>query len=99
MLILAIIVAGMAVGWLVQLALGRNSRQIDWTMAFAAGIGGSFVGGTLISLLAGDGFSIAPSGLIGSFVGALIITLIWQAVARRQRAAARQPEPKPWERA
>jgi uncharacterized membrane protein YeaQ/YmgE (transglycosylase-associated protein family) len=98
MLILALIVAGMAVGWLVQLALGRNSQQIDWTMALVAGLAGSFVGGLLASLIAGDGIAVRPSGLIGSLVGALIVTLIWQAIAKRQRAAARQPASKPWQR-
>ncbi len=96
MLILAIIVFGMSVGWVVQLALGRTSRQIDWTMAFVAGLGGSFVGGLLASLIAGDGFALKPSGLIGSLVGALIITLTWQVYNKRQNAAARAPEPKPW---
>lgn len=97
MLILAIIVFGMAVGWIVQLALGRNRGQIDWQMAFFAGLGGSFVGGLLASLIAGDGIALKPSGLIGSLVGALIITLAWQAYNRRQQDAARTPEPKPWE--
>jgi uncharacterized membrane protein YeaQ/YmgE (transglycosylase-associated protein family) len=30
---------------------------------------GSFVGGLLVSLLAGDGLSFRPSGIIGSLVG------------------------------
>lgn len=97
MLILAVIVFGMAIGWIVQLALGRTSRQVDWTMAFVAGLGGSFVGGLLASLIAGDGLALKPSGLIGSLVGALIITLAWQAYNKRQNAAARAPEKKPWE--
>jgi len=97
MLILAIIVFGMAVGWIVQLALGRSRGQIDWTMAIFAGLGGSFVGGLLASLIAGDGVALKPSGLIGSLVGALIITLAWQAYNKRKQDAARTPEPKPWE--
>jgi uncharacterized membrane protein YeaQ/YmgE (transglycosylase-associated protein family) len=83
MLILAIIGAGMFVGWIAQIVLGANSRTTDWGMALIAGIGGSFVGGLLFSLLAGDGIDISPSGLIGSFVGALIVTAIWQAYRRR----------------
>jgi len=86
MLILALIVAGMAVGWIAQLILGRTSRQVDWTMAFVAGVGGSFLGGLLFSLVAGDGLAIAPSGLIGSLIGALIVTAVWQAVSRRSGA-------------
>jgi len=30
-----------------------------------------------VSLLAGDGLELRPSGLIGSFVGALLLTLAW----------------------
>lgn len=99
MLILAIIVFGMAVGWVVQLALGRNSRQVDWAMALFAGFGGSLVGGLLASLIAGDGFALKPSGLIGSLVGALIITLAWQLWNKRQLAAklAKAQPAKPWE--
>ena len=96
-LILAVIIFGLGVGWIVQLALGRTSRQVDWTMAFVAGIGGSFVGGLLASLISGDGLAIKPSGLIGSLVGALIITLAWQAYNKRQRAAERTEASKPWE--
>lgn len=44
---------------------------------------GSFVGGLLASLIAGDGLELQPSGLIGSFVGAIIVLLIWNAVARK----------------
>lgn len=74
MLLLGIILFGLVVGALAQLVLGQSGRSIDWTMALVAGLGGSFVGGLLISLLAGDGLNLRPSGLIGSFVGALIVT-------------------------
>ncbi len=76
MLILAIIIGGMFVGWLAQLILGRTSRTTDWGLALIAGIGGSFVGGLLGSLLAGDGLDLRPSGIIGSLVGALIVTAV-----------------------
>jgi uncharacterized membrane protein YeaQ/YmgE (transglycosylase-associated protein family) len=83
MLILAIIGAAMLVGWLAQLLLGARGREVDWGLALVAGVVGSFVGGLLVSLIAGDGLDLAPSGLIGSFVGALIITAGWQAYRRR----------------
>lgn len=75
-LILGILVFGMAVGALAQIVLGRSGRAVDWPLALGAGLGGSFVGGLLASLLAGDGLSLRPSGLIGSFVGAVIVTAI-----------------------
>ncbi len=89
MLILALVIGGIFVGWIAQLLLGRRSAQVDWAMALVAGIVGSFVGGLLFSLLAGDGLAIAPSGLIGSLIGAVIVTAVWQAVAKKQRSDER----------
>jgi uncharacterized membrane protein YeaQ/YmgE (transglycosylase-associated protein family) len=76
MLILAIIVIGLAAGWVAQLLLGRSRRQIDWGLALVTGLAGSFVGGLLASLIAGDGIRLRPSGLIGSIVGAVLITAV-----------------------
>ena len=83
MLILAIILFGMLVGAAAQLILGRSGGGIDWPMAFVSGLVGSFVGGLLVSLLAGDGLDLRPSGIIGSVVGALIVTLIWRSMRAR----------------
>jgi uncharacterized membrane protein YeaQ/YmgE (transglycosylase-associated protein family) len=88
MLILGLILFGMIVGAGAQLALGRSTKQLDWTMAIVAGLAGSFVGGLLASLIAGDGLDLRPSGLIGSFVGAVIITALWQWWSGRNRATA-----------
>jgi uncharacterized membrane protein YeaQ/YmgE (transglycosylase-associated protein family) len=89
MLILAILGFGMGIGWLAQLILGKGGRQTDWAMALVAGLAGSFVGGLLASLIAGDGLSLQASGVIGSFIGALIITAIWQAQRRKAAAGSR----------
>lgn len=80
MLIIGILVAGMGVGALAQLALGTSGRNIDWAMALGAGLVGSFVGGLLASLIAGDGLALRPSGVIGSIVGAILVTLVWKRV-------------------
>jgi uncharacterized membrane protein YeaQ/YmgE (transglycosylase-associated protein family) len=84
MLILGILLFGLLVGAGAQLVVGRDRRGVDWGMALVAGLVGSFVGGLLISLLAGDGLDFKPSGLIGSFVGAVLVTLLWRALARRR---------------
>jgi hypothetical protein len=69
-------------------------------MAIVAGLVGSFVGGLLISLLAGDGLELRASGIIGSLVGALIITALWRwwdgrskglVLGRHERQAVRRP--------
>ena len=82
MLILGILVFGMLVGWLAQLVVGMGTRPN--AQSLIAGLVGSFVGGTLANLIAGDGLDIAPSGLIGSFVGAVIVLLIWRLVDSRK---------------
>ena len=82
-LILAFLVIGMAAGWVAELVLGSRGRT-NWTEATIAGLAGSFVGGLLSSLLAGDGLEIRPSGLIGSVVGAIVVLLIWRAIRSRR---------------
>jgi uncharacterized membrane protein YeaQ/YmgE (transglycosylase-associated protein family) len=82
-LILAIIVLGMGLGAVAQWILGRRETRTDWTMALVAGVGGSFVGGLLFSLIAGDGLALKPSGIIGSLLGAIIVTFIWQQLRKR----------------
>jgi uncharacterized membrane protein YeaQ/YmgE (transglycosylase-associated protein family) len=77
MLILTIIVLGMAAGWVAQLILGEKGSMGE---ALGAGLAGSFVGGLLASLVAGDGFDIRPSGLLGSVVGAVVVLAIYRAV-------------------
>jgi uncharacterized membrane protein YeaQ/YmgE (transglycosylase-associated protein family) len=87
MLIIAIILFGMITGAAAQLLLGKPVRGIDWSVAFAAGLVGSFVGGLLSSLLAGDGLDLRTSGLIGSIVGAVIVTAGWFWYKRRGATA------------
>jgi len=78
MLILAIILFGMLIGAGAQFLLGRGDSGVNWPLAFVSGLVGSFVGGLLISLLAGDGIELHPSGIIGSLIGAVIVTGGWQ---------------------
>ena len=86
MLILGIIVFGLAAGWVAQLLLGMGGRKIDWGLALVAGLLGSFVGGLITSLIAGDGLDLRPSGLIGSIVGAVLVTAVAGAIRGRSRA-------------
>jgi uncharacterized membrane protein YeaQ/YmgE (transglycosylase-associated protein family) len=84
-LILGIIGFGLLVGWLAQLMLGRRGYEVEWGMALIAGLAGSFVGGLLASLIAGDGIDLRPSGIIGSIIGAVIVTAIWMRLRRPAR--------------
>jgi uncharacterized membrane protein YeaQ/YmgE (transglycosylase-associated protein family) len=87
MLILGLILFGMLIGAGAQLILGREDGGVNWTMAIVAGLVGSFVGGLLFSLLAGDGLDFRPSGIIGSLVGALVVTAAWRWAAGRSKTA------------
>ncbi len=86
MLILGIIGFGALVGAAAQFILGRRGRGIDWGMAIIAGVIGSFVGGLIASLIAGDGLAFKASGVIGSIVGAVIVTAIWRWIEGRRTA-------------
>jgi uncharacterized membrane protein YeaQ/YmgE (transglycosylase-associated protein family) len=83
MLILAIIAVGMGAGWIAQLVLRRGT---NWGEALVAGVVGSFVGGLLASLIAGDGLRFRPSGIIGTIVGAIIVLAVWGAIRGRSSA-------------
>ena len=84
MLIIAIILFGMIAGGAAQLLLGKPAGGIDWSLAFAAGLVGSFVGGLLVSLLSGDGLELRPSGILGSILGAVLVTAGWLWSKRRR---------------
>jgi uncharacterized membrane protein YeaQ/YmgE (transglycosylase-associated protein family) len=81
-IILGILLWGLLAGWLANIILGRGSRPAEWGPLLVAGLAGSFVGGMLASLLAGDGLALRPSGLIGSLVGAIIVLAIYHAVKK-----------------
>lgn len=85
MLILGIILFGMIIGAAAQMILGRrvSLRGVDWGLALGAGLIGSFIGGLLFSLIAGDGLALKPSGIIGSVLGAIIATVVWRGTRRR----------------
>lgn len=83
MLILAIIVIGLAAGWVAHLIVGRGKP--NWTELFVVGLVGSFVGGLLGSLLFGDGLDLRPSGLVGSAIGAIVVLAILQFIRDRSR--------------
>jgi uncharacterized membrane protein YeaQ/YmgE (transglycosylase-associated protein family) len=85
MLILAILVLGLAAGWVANLIVNRGGKP-NWALLLGVGIAGSFVGGLLGSLISGDGLDIKPSGLIGSVVGATLLLFIVRAVQKKPAA-------------
>ena len=87
MLLLAILGLGVLAGAVAQLVLGTGLYRVDWGEALVAGLVGSFVGGLLASLLAGDGLRLRPSGLIGSIIGAIVVTAAYRWYRARGRTA------------
>jgi uncharacterized membrane protein YeaQ/YmgE (transglycosylase-associated protein family) len=83
MLFIGLILFGMLIGAGAQFIVGRRGGSVDWTMALVSGLVGSFVGGMIFSLVAGDGFELRASGIIGSLLGAVIVTLLWRWWAAR----------------
>jgi uncharacterized membrane protein YeaQ/YmgE (transglycosylase-associated protein family) len=87
MLLLAILGFGVLAGAVAQLVLGTGLYRVEWGEALVAGLVGSFVGGMLASLLAGDGLRLRPSGLIGSIIGAIAVTAAYRWYRARGRTA------------
>ena len=87
MLLLAIVGLGLFAGAVAQLVLGTGVYDIDWGEAIVAGLVGSFVGGLLASLIAGDGIQLRPSGIIGSIIGAIVVSAVYGWYRNRRRIA------------
>lgn len=65
------------VGLLVALvAWSMFRRVIGLAKLLLLAVAGSFVGGAVASLLAGDGFDLEPSGVTGTLVGAVALVSI-----------------------
>ena len=54
----------------------HTGRRFGCLGTILLGIVGSFVGGMLGSLLAGEGFDVSSSGWIGSIIGAMVVLVI-----------------------
>ena len=87
-LILALILIGMVAGGIAERVV-YPEWKIDWTEAFIVGLAGSFLGGLVANLVAGEGFALHPAGLIGSIVGAVVLLAILKFVRGRIRASGK----------
>jgi uncharacterized membrane protein YeaQ/YmgE (transglycosylase-associated protein family) len=86
-LLLAIVGLGLFAGAVAQLVLGTGVYDINWGEAIVAGLVGSFVGGLLASIIAGDGIQLRPSGIIGSIIGAIVVSAVYGWYRNRRRIA------------
>jgi uncharacterized membrane protein YeaQ/YmgE (transglycosylase-associated protein family) len=82
-ILLYLLVWGLFCGWLANIILGRGSRPAEWWPLLVAGLAGSFVGGTLLSLIIDGDLEIRLSGIVGSVIGAIIVLAVTEAVRNR----------------
>jgi uncharacterized membrane protein YeaQ/YmgE (transglycosylase-associated protein family) len=81
--ILIFIVIGMVSGWAASLLIRREKYPNDWGVLFIIGILGSLIAGIVVNLIMGEGFKIAPGGIIGSIAVASL--LLWLYVRAQNR--------------
>ncbi len=73
------IVAGLVVGALARLLL-PGPDPVGCLGTILIGVGGSFVGGLLASLIFEGDLQLRPAGLIGSVIGAMLLLLLRRAL-------------------
>jgi uncharacterized membrane protein YeaQ/YmgE (transglycosylase-associated protein family) len=74
--ILALFVIPLAAGYIANFFVGKGKGYQPLEL-YVAGIVGSFIGGLLFSLIAGEGLELRISGLLGSTIGAIIALAAW----------------------
>lgn len=80
--LIAFLVVGLVVGLLARFLLpGRDPMGLLGTLVL--GVVGSYVGGTLTSVLSGSELALRPSSFFWSLVGAIIALLLLRLVRRR----------------
>jgi uncharacterized membrane protein YeaQ/YmgE (transglycosylase-associated protein family) len=75
-LLLAFIVIALVAGFIANFLVAGKRKYENWELFFIV-IVGSFVGGLIFSLIAGDGIELRPSGLVGSIIGAIVALLVY----------------------
>lgn len=86
--IISLLVIGAIAGFVARaLVPGRQSLSLPATIGL--GVVGSFVGGTLMSLLRGGGFRLEPGRILVSILGAIIALVIYIALTGRSSSSRR----------
>jgi uncharacterized membrane protein YeaQ/YmgE (transglycosylase-associated protein family) len=75
-LILGFVVIALVAGFVANWLIGRKRGYLPWEL-FVVGIIGSFVGGLIFNLVAGNGLDFQITGLIGSTLGAIVVLAIY----------------------
>jgi uncharacterized membrane protein YeaQ/YmgE (transglycosylase-associated protein family) len=74
------IIVGAIIGYIARFLMpGEDPMGCLGTVLL--GVAGSFVGGTIANLIAGEGFALAPAGFIGSVIGAMLLLFAMRRMA------------------
>jgi len=84
MIILAFIVIALVAGYVANYLVGGKRHYQQWEL-FVAGIVGSFVGGLIFNLIAGNGLNLQITGLVGSILGAIVVLAIYGPIRDQMR--------------
>lgn len=90
MIILAFIVIALVAGFVANWLVGRGRNYQPWEL-FVVGLIGSFVGGLIFNILAGNGLDFHITGLIGSTLGAIVVLALYGPI--RDWMRRRNPPP------
>lgn len=75
MVLLAWLITGLIVGAIARLLVPGN-HHLGCIGTTGLGILGSIVGGALVSIMAGDGARLRPSGFLGAIIGAVLVLVV-----------------------
>jgi uncharacterized membrane protein YeaQ/YmgE (transglycosylase-associated protein family) len=85
--LIAFILLGIVAGYLGRLIMpGR--QKMGFLATAGLGMLGSVVGGTLASIIAGEGLALGTAGLLGSIIGVLIVLFVGERLGREDRGRA-----------
>ncbi|MGH2472898.1 MAG: GlsB/YeaQ/YmgE family stress response membrane protein [Candidatus Limnocylindria bacterium] len=85
--IIVFLIVGLIAGFIAR-ALVPGPDPMGWLGTMVLGIVGSFVGGTLLSLVTTGTLDISATGILGSIIGAIVVLLIWRAMGGRRGVVA-----------
>lgn len=85
--IILFLIIGLIAGFIAR-ALVPGPDPMGWLGTMVLGIVGSFVGGTLLSLVTTGTLDISATGILGSIIGAIVVLLIWRAMSGRRGVVA-----------
>lgn len=86
MIFIAIIIIGLVAGWVANRVVGAR-RGFTPLELLIVGLTGSVIGGTLFSVLLGEGFDLRPGGFIGASIGAVLLLAVYGPIRDRMRTA------------